>query len=175
MHKKALFIIPPDRFNEDELFAPKEELEQAGYEVTVASTTAGEVTGDNAGKATAELIFSAANAADYDVITVIGGSGTIDHLWGKQEVIDYLKSAYNSDILVSGICAGAVVVAKTGLLSGRQGTCYPVDVMINEVKANNVEYVEQHVVAYDDIITADGPMGAKEFGQALVKRLSQTV
>ncbi|MDM5335627.1 hypothetical protein QUF56_20925 [Ureibacillus composti] len=30
MSKKALLIIPPERFNEEELFKPKEELENAG-------------------------------------------------------------------------------------------------------------------------------------------------
>ncbi|MFD0620724.1 hypothetical protein ACFQZR_24985 [Paenibacillus sp. GCM10027629] len=35
----------------------------------------------------------------------------------------------------------------------------------------NVEYVEQQVVAYDDIITGDGPDSAKDFGTAFVKAL----
>jgi protease I len=173
MNKKALLIIPPDRFNEDELNHPKEELEKAGVTVTVASTKTGEITGDNAGKATAEVVFSDVSATDYDVVAVIGGSGTIDYLWGNQDLIQYLKDAYEKKILVSGICAGSVVVAKTGLLSGRQGTCYPVDTMINELKANNVEYLEQHVVKHDDIITSDGPQGAREFGQTLVEALAK--
>ncbi|CAM5783889.1 MULTISPECIES: DJ-1/PfpI family protein [Brevibacillus] len=172
MAKKALLIIPPDRFNEDELFRPKEELQKAGIEVTVASTKTGVITGDNAGKAEAEVIFSEVSASDYDVVAVIGGSGTIDHLWGNQELISYLKQAYDQNILVSGICAGSVVVAKTGLLSGRKGTCYPVDVMISELAANNVEYVAEHVVAHKDVITSDGPDGAVEFGQSLVKALA---
>ena len=33
MSKKALLIIPPERFNEDELFQPKAELESNGIEV----------------------------------------------------------------------------------------------------------------------------------------------
>ncbi|MDH4616471.1 DJ-1/PfpI family protein [Brevibacillus sp. AY1] len=173
MSKKALLIIPPDRFNEDELNHPKAELEQAGIQVTVASTKTGEITGDNAGKANAEVFFSDVSATDYDVVAVIGGSGTIDYLWGNQELLSYLKEAYEHNVLVSGICAGSVVVAKTGLLTGRQGTCYPVDVMINELAANEVEYVKQHVVAHDDIITSDGPDGAREFGQSLVKALQQ--
>lgn len=173
MKKKALLIIPPERFNEDELNHPKEELEKAGVSVTIASTKTGEITGDYAGKATAEAVFSEVSASDYDVVAVIGGTGTVDHLWGNQELIQYLQKAHDQKILVSGICAGAVVVAKTGLLSGRQGTCYPVDTMINELKANNVEYLAQHVVQYDDIITSDGPEGAREFGQSLVQALSK--
>lgn len=48
---------------------------------------------------------------------------------------------------------------------------HPVDVQIIELKANNAEYLVQHVVAHDDIITADGPDGAKEFGESLVAAL----
>ncbi|MDM5340416.1 DJ-1/PfpI family protein [Fictibacillus enclensis] len=171
MSKKALLIIPPERFNEDELFKPKEELENAGVEVTIASTVAGEITGDYDGKATASVIFSDVSPTEFDVVSVIGGSGTNDHLWGNQKLQGFLKQAYNEKVLVTGICAGAVTVAKTGLLSGREATCYPVDVQKNELIAVDVNYVEQHVVAYDDIITGDGPQGAKEFGKALVKAL----
>lgn len=172
MSKKALFIIPPERFNEDELFQPKAELEINGIDVTIASTKTGEIIGDYEGKATAEVIFSDVIASDYDVVSVIGGSGTNDHLWGNQELQDYLKQAYTDKVLVTGICAGAVTVAKTGLLTGREATCYPVDVQKDQLKANKVTYVEKHVVAHDDIITGDGPDGAKEFGESLVKALS---
>ncbi|MED4586119.1 DJ-1/PfpI family protein [Brevibacillus choshinensis] len=172
MTKKALFIIPPERFNEDELFHPKDVLENEGVEVTIASTKTGEITGDYQGKVTAEVIFSDVSFTDYDAIAVIGGSGTNDHLWGNQELLSYLKQAHEQNVLVTGICAGSVTVVKTGLLTDRTATCYPLDVQKNELKAHNVEYVEQHVVAHDDIITADGPDGAKEFGKRLVEALS---
>ncbi|WP_445491513.1 DJ-1/PfpI family protein [Niallia sp. 03133] len=172
MSKKVLLIIPPERFNEDELFQPKEALENAGVKVTIASTKKGEITGDYQGKTNVEVIFSEVTATDYDALAVIGGSGTNDHLWGNQELLSYLKQAHEQNVLVTGICAGAVTVVKTGLLTGRKATCYPVDVQKNELKAHNVEYVEQHVVSHDDIITGDGPDGAKEFGKSLVKALS---
>ncbi|QOV12633.1 DJ-1/PfpI family protein [Viridibacillus arvi] len=172
MNNKILLIIPPERFNEDELFQPKEALEHAGIEVTIASTKKGEITGDYQGKTNAEEIFSEVSATNYDALAVIGGSGTNDYLWGNQELLSYLKQAHEQNVLVTGICAGAVTVAKTGLLTGRKATCYPLDVQKNELKNLNVEYVEQHVVVHDDIITGDGPDGAKEFGKSLVEALS---
>ncbi|AHV99573.1 DJ-1/PfpI family protein [Paenibacillus sabinae] len=172
MSKKALLIIPPDRFNEDELFHPKAELENAGIAVTVASTKTGEITGDNQGKVNAEVVYSDVSANDYDVVAVIGGSGTIDYLWGDDNLIQYLKQAYEQKILVAGICAGSVAVAKTGLLAGRQATCYPVEIMIDELKANSADYVVQNVVAHDDIITSNGPDGARDFGKSLVAALA---
>jgi protease I len=138
MSKKALFIIPPERFNEDELFHPKEALENEGVEVTIASTKTGEIIGDYQGKVESTVIFSDVSFTDYDVIAVIGGS---------------------------------VTVVKTGLLEGRTATCYPLDVQINVLKENKVNYIPEHVVAHKDIITGDGPDGAKEFGQSLVKAL----
>ena len=171
MSKKALLIIPPERFNEDELFKPKEVLENAGVKVTVASTKTGEIIGDYKGKAVSEKVFSDVAATNYDVIVVIGGSGTNDYLWGNQKLLDYLKQAYKDKVLVTGICAGSATLSQTGLLSGREATCYPVDVQKEVLKANNVTYVKQHVVVHNDIITADGPDGAEEFGKSLVKAL----
>ncbi|PEX86956.1 DJ-1/PfpI family protein [Bacillus cereus] len=171
MTKKALFIIPPERFNEDELFHPKEVLEAAGIQVTIASTKVGEITGDYEGKAHSDITFSEVSANNYEIVAVIGGSGTIDYLWGNQDLINFLKQAYDQKVLVTGICAGSVVVSQTGLLSGRKATCYPVDVMINTLKDNNVEYIAQHVIAHDDIITSDGPEGAIQFGESIVKTL----
>ena len=39
----------------------------------------------------------------------------------------------------------------------------------NELKAVDVKYVEQHVVVHDDIITGDGPQGAKNLEKPLLK------
>lgn len=171
MSKKALFIIPPERFNEDELFHPKEALENEGIEVTIASTKTGEIIGDYQGKVESTTLFTDVSSNDYNAVAVIGGSGTNDYLWNNQDLQTYLKQAYEQKVLVTGICAGSVSVVQTGLLEGRTATCYPVDVQINQLKDNNVKYVSEHVVAYSDIITGDGPDGAKEFGQSLVKAL----
>lgn len=172
MSKKALFIIPPTNFNEDELNLPKDILLAGGIDVTISSTIIGEITGDNGGRATSTAIFSELNLKDYDAVAVIGGSGTIPHLWEDKTLNELLKEAHKENILVSGICAGSVVVAKTGLLSGRTGTCHSVELMINELKANNVTYLDEKVVAHNDIVTSNNPTGAVDFGKALLNILS---
>lgn len=171
MNKKALFIIPPDRYNEDELNIPKNILTKSGINVTIASTKIGEITGDGKTITKSTSIFNEEDMTKYDVIAVIGGSGTIDYLWNNQELINYLKDAYDKKILITGICAGSCVIVQTGLLKGREGTCYPVENMIAELKKAHVTYLTDHVVKHDDIITSDGPMGAKDFGEALLEAL----
>lgn len=77
---------------------------------------------------------------------LLGGSGTIDYLWDNQELSNCIPEAHKQAILISGICAGAVSMANTGLLSGREATCYQVDIQKNELQAKNVQYIEQHVL-----------------------------
>lgn len=168
MKKKALFIIPPDRFNEDELNQPKDILTAGGIDVVISSTVTGEITGDYNGKAMSTEVFSSVDITKYDIVSIIGGSGTIDYLWNNETLINYLKDAHKKNIIITGICAGSVVVAETGLLAGRTGTCYPVDIMKDKIKENGVTYLEENVVKYDDVITSNGPMGAKDFGNALL-------
>lgn len=168
MKKKVLFIIPPERFNEEELIKPKDILVNKGIDVIISSTITGEIVGDYNGKVISSAIFSDLNVNDFDIISVIGGSGTIDYLWENSSLIDYLKDAYNKDIIISGICAGAVTIAETGLLTNRTATCYPVDIMINKLIKHNVNYLEKNVVVHSDIITSNGPDGAEDFGSALL-------
>ena len=168
MKKKVLFTIPPERFNEEELIKPKDILVNKGIDVIISSTITGEIVGDYNGKVISSAIFSDLNVNDFDIISVIGGSGTIDYLWENSSLIDYLKDAYNKDIIISGICAGAVTIAETGLLTNRTATCYPVDIMINKLIKHNVNYLEKNVVVHSDIITSNGPDGAEDFGSALL-------
>ncbi|MNW35393.1 putative cysteine protease YraA [compost metagenome] len=172
MSKKALFIVPPERFNEVEFFWPKEVLEKAGVEVTIASTSTGEIIGDYQGRVTATTVFSETPSSDYGVVAVMGGSGTNDFLCNNPELHSYIKQAHTEKCVVAGICAGAVAIAETGLLTGRKATCYPVDWQKEQLKAYNAEYLEQHIVVLDDIITADGPEGAESFGIALLNVLN---
>jgi len=44
-----LFIIPPERFRDEELFVTKTELEKAGHKTTVASTKKGTCLGSRGG------------------------------------------------------------------------------------------------------------------------------
>ncbi len=73
---------------------------------------AGEITGDYDGKATASVIFSDVSPTEFDVVSVIGGYGTNDHLWGNQKLQGFLKQAYNEKVLVTGICAGLLQLLK---------------------------------------------------------------
>jgi protease I len=171
--KKILFVIAPEKFYDDELMVPMRIVEAAGIKCAIASTKTGEIIGVKGGKVEATLDISKLDISSYDAIAVIGGEGAITHLWPNKELNDLVQSAYQKGKLVTGICAGSVVLARAGVLKGIDATCYPIDLMINELKAAEANYVEAKVVAVKNIITANGPDGAEEYGKALVDSLKK--
>ena len=58
MKKKVLFIIPPERFNEEEVIKPNNILVNKGMAVVISSMVTGETTGDYDGTVISAAIFS---------------------------------------------------------------------------------------------------------------------
>ena len=71
--------------------------------------------------------------------------------------------------LVAAICAApAVVLNKTGILSGKKATCYPG----REKDFNaDVEFLEDRVVVDGNIITSRGAGTAADFSHAVIEYL----
>ncbi len=70
--------------------------------------------------------------------------------------------------LVAAICAGPIVLAKAGVIKGKQVTSYPG--FENELKDGI--YVEKPVVRDKNIITSRGPALAVDFAIEIIKYLA---
>ena len=73
---QILFIIPPERFRDEELFVTKEELEKNGHGITIASTKKGLCLGSRGGSINSDLILEEVNPQDYQAVVFIGGGGS---------------------------------------------------------------------------------------------------
>ncbi|WP_176053121.1 DJ-1/PfpI family protein [Paraburkholderia caribensis] len=168
---KIAVVIPEANFRDEELFVPLEVWKKAGIETTLFSTTVGEVVGDLGGKATPQALLGTLDVDKFDAIAVIGGSGTITHLWENAELRGLLLAFEARKKLVTSICAGSVTLARAGLLSGKAATTYPVELMINELKAHGALYSADHAIRVGNIVTGDGPDGAGAYANMVVAAL----
>jgi len=82
--KKALLIIAPGDFRDEELFDTQDVLEKAGASISIASRKTGEFKGMLGKKAVATIKMSAIHAADYDAVVFIGGSGAAAYIDDKK-------------------------------------------------------------------------------------------
>lgn len=173
--KPIAVVIPADKFRDEELFEPLDVWQAAGIPFVLASSRTGKITGDLGGESQATALIDDLQPEDYSAIVVIGGSGTVGHLWEHAGLQSRLKAFAAAQKLTSAICAGAVALARSGLLQGREATTYPLPLMTEALQAAGVPYCAAGLVDHGDIITASGPAEATAFAKAVAAAVARSV
>ncbi|MBU1018825.1 MAG: DJ-1/PfpI family protein [Patescibacteria group bacterium] len=166
----ALFLIAKQDFRDEELFEPKQILEEAGIQTTITSTETGTAVGKLGGTAQIDLPIQEVNHEDYDILIIVGGPGA-PALADHPKVINLVKKCSESGKKLAAICIAPYILAKAGVLTGKKATTFPAEPALSEFDKNNVIKTEKSVVKDGNILTADGPNSAKEFGQTIVNML----
>jgi len=164
---KVLMIIAPEGFQEVEYGIPKELLEKKGHEVLTASSVP-QPRGHLGNILTADLTLSEVNAEEYAAIAFVGGPGT-DFYFEHQPALDLAKEFYEAGKVVGAICAAPTILAKSGILKGKNATCYPSQ--SDNLESNGANYTSKSLEKDGLLITANGPESAKKFGKALHKAI----
>lgn len=167
---KVLFIIAQTNFREEELSKPKAILEKAGYECDVASLDTALARGMMGGVVKPDIGVKEVDVSDYNLFVVVGGSGAPE-LAKHQEVLKLLSSAYDDGKKMAAICLGPMVLAKAGILNGFKATVFKSKESLAALASGGATYVEQSVVVDGELVTANGPEAADEFGNALATLL----
>lgn len=168
---RALLIISGKNFNDTEYSATKQTLEEKKVEVTVSSITREEAVGMFGMKVTPDVTVRKVNPNEYDVLIIIGGSGS-PSLLDYPEVLERVREFNNRKKLIAAICLAPVVLGRAGVLRGVISTVFPSDWAITSLRREGAQYSSDHVVVDENIITADGPSSAKEFAKKILKKLN---
>ncbi len=166
---KALLIIAPANFRDEELFHTQEELEKAGIETAVASSKRGTIRGMLGGTAEAKILLSEVDTAQYDAVIFIGGSGASVY-YEDREAHRIAREAAKLGKVLGAICIAPGILAKAGVLKGKKATIWNGQ-FIEILEAGGATYTGKSVEIDGKIITANGPPAAREFGRAIVKAL----
>lgn len=146
-------------------------LRRAGVEVTLASVMAGrEVTCANGTRITADALIQDCADQDWDAVVAPGGMPGAEHLAACATFTALLRKQQEKDAVIGAICAApAVVLARHGILKGKQATCYP---GFEEPLLESAGMcMTQEVVVDGDVITSRGPATALKFALVLVGKL----
>lgn len=167
---KVLFIISKRNFNYTEYSVTKQVLESNKIEVVTSSVELGVATSMEGKKVGVEKAVKDIDPEDYDALVIIGGSGSPE-LLKYPEVLERVREFNSSNKIVSAICLAPVILAEAGILKGVISTVFPTDWSIFSLKRSGAQYSTEKVVVDENIITADGPTSAKEFGEQINKKL----
>ena len=78
--------------------------------------------------------------------------------------------------ILAAICIAPAILAKAGVLEGKNATVWSSVLDKGPIKIleeNGANYVEKDVVVDGNIITANGPQAASEFGRKIVEILKE--
>lgn len=171
--KKILIVIAQEQFRDEECFVPKKVFEAAGVKVTVAAEATKTAEGMLGGTIEPDIKISDARVDDYDAIVITGGSGSRKYLWDNKALQKLVKEADAQKKVISAICISPVVLARTGILKGKESTVFKSPDTVSELKEHGAVYLDREVVVSGRVVTGRDPASAEAFGKAILEALKK--
>lgn len=164
--KTALVVVAKEGFQDKELEGTLTGLMEAGFEVTIASTEAGHCTGKLGGTVEAQLALRDVVVSQFDRIAFIGGPGA--HALAEHfDALNVARAAAKAEMPIGAICIAPTILAAAGLLRGKQATVWDKEGEQERfLTEHGAVYTGEPVTVDGNIVTANGPEAAEEFGKA---------
>lgn len=142
-------------------------LRRAGVDVVTAGLNPCVVTASRGVQLVPDVTLDVALQSQYDMVVLPGGMPGASHLQDDARIIDMLRKMAAAGRYTAAICAAPMVLAKAGLLDGKQATSYPgfLDAYPS-VKLDTAAVVQD-----GKVLTSRGPGTAMDFALALIEVL----
>jgi protease I len=173
INEAKVLIMATDRFEESELFGPRERLMDRGAEVKLASPGLDEIMAtvhDEPGKRIKpDLTIADARAADFDALILPGGVGNPDRLRTNEDAIGLIREFASAGKPVAAICHGPWLLVEADLLHGRKATSWKS--IRTDLRNAGAEVIDEEVVVDDNIITSRKPDDVPAFTDAVIEAI----
>ena len=170
-----ILIMATNRFEESELFGPREILLERGAKVTLASPDLEEIMAtvhDEPGKTIKpDISIVDARAADYDALILPGGVGNPDRLRSEPAAVALIKAFADAGKPVAAICHGPWLLVEADLLRGRRATSW--HSIRTDLRNAGAEVVDEAAVTDGNIVTSRAPDDVPAFTEALVAAIER--
>lgn len=111
----------------------------------------------------------------FDAIVIPGGlsrAGFYDDAFDER-LLDLIRKFDSKNKIIASVCVGALSIAKSGVLQGRNGTTYHLSSKRQKQLAEmGVNVIQQPIVVDVNIITSQSPATAINVAFTLVERLT---
>src|ERR1035437_8393365 len=168
-------ILTENGFEQVELTRPKAALENAGAKVDVISPQRGKVKAwdkiDWGIEVKVDKELANVKPADYDALVLPGGVMNPDKLRQNGDAVNFVKEFLQSGKPIAAICHGPQILIETGLLKGKTMTSFPS--LQTDLRNAGVNWVDEEIVHFDNLITSRKPADLDAFNEELIKTLSR--
>ncbi len=167
---KRVAILVEEDFEDSELTEPLRAMKNAGAKVVIIGSGSKETYKGKRGNATARVDATAdkVKTEDFDAIIIPGGYAP-DKMRLHQAMVDFVRKAYSSGILIAAICHGPQLLISAKIVKGRIVTSWP-SVAI-DLRNAGAEWVDAPVVQDGNLITSRKPADLPKFNRAIIEAL----
>ena len=168
----VILAVPGTQFREEEVFETQRILENEGATVVVASTEAGACRGMREGFVEATVAIEDVSPEEHRGLIVAGGSAAPQLFWKNKSLAELVSAMSEAGKVVAAISLSTVVLAKAGILEGRNATVYHLPEAIEALEEAGAAYVKDRLIVDGKLIMAEGPAEARPFARAIVTALA---
>ncbi len=165
--KRVVFVIAEKNFRDEELLVPRAILAKAGVECVIASKASCSSKG-----MLGSIVEASVGLGDvgdsFDALVFIGGSGA-EQFFSDDKALSLARLYFGMGKIVGAICIAPSILANAGILKGKKAACFASE---KENLSSKGAVVRGRAVEVDGkIVTASGPIAAKQFGEEILNLL----
>jgi protease I len=170
--KKIGLIIANENFRDEEYFEPKKVLDDAGFQMITIAKELKICNGKLGAKINPDILLADVNTKNFLAILFIGGAGCQIY-WHDAKAQQICQEIVREKKILGAICSSVATLAFAGVLKNKKANSFESERII--LKQNGAILVDENVVVDGNIVTANGPKVAKEFGEEILKILLHIV
>ncbi len=169
--KARIAVMVAEGFHDGEAYIPIGYLFNQDYHITVIGPAAGTVKAYNSDLTiNIEKAVSEVSADDFDALILPGGHGPAV-LREDRNVLEFVKTFWDSGKVTAAICHGPQVLITAGVLGGRKLTS--VGSIREEIENAGATFLDQSVVVDKNLVTSRGPKDLHDFLTGIVDELKK--
>lgn len=166
---RIAFLVE-DIFEDSEFQMPYDRLHEAGHQVVIVSSSAGQqITGKNGTTITSDAASSDVSPDMFDALVLPGGYSP-DKVRTDTDAVALTRKIHDSDKPVAAICHAPWILAEADVLRGRTVTSWP-SLRTDLVNAG-ARWVDEELVRDGNITTSRKPDDLPAFCDAILADLS---
>lgn len=172
INNKSVVILTTDGFEEIELTAPKNELENYGVTVHIASNQEKIKSwkdGNWGSDFSVNVYLNNLKADDYDALIIPGGVINADRLRRDKRAIEIIQEFDRKQKLIAAICHGPQLLIEADLVKGKNMTSH--HAIKTDMKNAGAIYEDYGVSTDGNYVTAQGVDDIPSFLKKIIGRL----
>lgn len=167
---KVVLILPQSRYKDEEVKTLQAFFERRKISLQTVAPQKKEVFGMGGMRIRPDFGFDELQVNAFDAVVFIGGMGTRE-LWDDADAQRIARQAVEAGKIVAAISMAPVILARAGLLEGREATVYFSET--RQLADCGAKYNGAAIAVSDNIITCKGPEAVEKLALGLIKLLTE--